>query len=125
MRTFADLPVVASTVIWEPGGQVLISGGSDGTLHWWDVLSGECLRQIPAHQGMVHALKISPDGKMLASCGDDGTIRLWMLADGEHLRTLRRDRPYERVDITGISGLTEAQKGTLLALGAVEVGVHT
>ncbi len=43
----------------------------------------------------------------------------WDVSSGEHLRTLRRDRPYERLDITGIKGLTEAQKATLRALGAV------
>jgi hypothetical protein len=42
------------------------------------------------------------------------------LAEGEHLQTLRRDRPYEWLDITGIRGLTEAQKETLRALGAFE-----
>jgi hypothetical protein len=47
-------------------------------------------------------------------------ITLWDLHKGEHLRTLRRDRPYERLDITGIRGLTEAQKATLRALGAME-----
>jgi WD40 repeat protein len=57
---------------------------------------------------------------MLASCGDDGVIMLWDLERGESLRTLRRDRPYERLDITGIRGLTKAQKTTLRALGAVE-----
>jgi type I restriction enzyme, R subunit len=36
------------------------------------------------------------------------------------LRTLRRDRLYERLEITGTRGLTEAQKATLHALGAVE-----
>jgi hypothetical protein len=45
---------------------------------------------------------------------------LWKSAQGEHLQTLRRDRPYERLDITGIKGLTEAQKETLQALGAWE-----
>jgi hypothetical protein len=45
---------------------------------------------------------------------------LWDLERGEHIRTLRRDRPYERLNITGIRGLTEAQKATLQALGAVE-----
>jgi hypothetical protein len=39
---------------------------------------------------------------------------------GEHLKTLRRDRPYERLNITGIRGLTEAQMASLRALGAVE-----
>ncbi len=42
----------------------------------------------------------------------------WCLEGGERLRTLRRDRPYERLDITGIKGLSEAQKALLHALGA-------
>jgi hypothetical protein len=32
----------------------------------------------------------------------------------------RPDRPYERLNITGATGLTEAQKAALKALGAVE-----
>ena len=36
---------------------------------------------------------------------------------------LRRDRPYERLTITGIRGLTEAEVATLRTLGAVEDGL--
>ena len=43
-----------------------------------------------------------------------------VLLTGEHLQALRRDRPYERLNITGIRGLTYAQKATLRALGAIE-----
>jgi WD40 repeat protein len=57
---------------------------------------------------------------VLASCGDDGAIRLWDLQSSEYVQTLRRDRPYERLSITGIRGLNEAQKATLQALGAIE-----
>jgi WD40 repeat protein len=117
---FAGHPGVVSAVVWAPSGERLISGGSDGRLRWWEVHSGECVRVQEAHQGTVQSLKVSPDGSRLASCGDDGTIRIWDLSSGEALRTLRRDRPYERLDITGIRGLTEAQKATLQALGAVE-----
>ncbi len=39
---------------------------------------------------------------------------------GESLRTLRRDRPYEGLTIMGVQGLTEAQKASLRALGALE-----
>jgi hypothetical protein len=45
---------------------------------------------------------------------------LWGLENGELLQTLRRDRPYERLNITGTRGLTAAQKTTLYALGAIE-----
>ena len=107
-------------VAWGPSEEVVVSGGSDGLLRWWDMQSGECVQVHEAHHGTVQSLRRSPDGTKLASCGDDGSIMLWDLHSGEHLQTLRRDRPYERLNITGIRGLTEAQKETLLELGAFE-----
>ena len=50
---------------------------------------------------------------------------LWDIVTGEHLQTLRRERPYERLNITGIRGITEAQKATLRALGAVEGNIRS
>ncbi len=120
VRALAGHPRVASAVTWGRSGELLVSGGSDGMLRWWDVHSGECVRVREAHQGTVQSLRISPDGRRLASCGDDGAITIWNLHSAEYLRTLRRDRPYERLNITGIRGLTEAQKATLRALGAIE-----
>lgn len=111
---------VVSAVVWSGDGKLLMSGDSDGTLCWWDVESGECLRVHAGHKGMVQALKVSPDGSTLASCGNDGAIRLWDLSSGALLRTLRKDRPYERMNITGMRGLSDAQKASLRALGAVE-----
>jgi WD40 repeat protein len=105
---------------WSPSGELLISGDSDGRLRWWDVHSEHCVRVQEGHRGAVQGLKVSPDGSRLASCGDDGAILLWNLNSGEHLQTLRRDRPYERLNITDIRGLTEAQKASLRALGAFE-----
>jgi WD40 repeat protein len=111
---------MACAVAWDPSGERLVSGGGDGALRWWEVQSGECVRVREAHQGAVQALKVSPDGSILASCGDDGAIRLWDLGSGELLQTLRKDRPYERLTITGIQGLSDAQKASLRALGAFE-----
>jgi hypothetical protein len=52
----------------------------------------------------------------------DSTIKLWDVLTGECLKTLRSKRPYEGMNITGVAGLTEAEKATLKALGAVEDG---
>jgi WD40 repeat protein/transcriptional regulator with XRE-family HTH domain len=120
VRALGPHPGGAFAVTWEPSGERLLSGGSDGRLRWWDLHSGECVRMQEAHQGTVQALKMSPDGSTLASCGNDGKIRFWDLERGHALGTLRRDRPYERLNVTGIQGLTQAEIATLRALGAVE-----
>jgi WD40 repeat protein/transcriptional regulator with XRE-family HTH domain len=120
LQSWNEPNAIVDAMAWSPTGEVLLSGDNDGNIRWWDIMSGECVRVQKGHQGAIQALKVSPDGKTLASCGDDNTIQLWDLENGEHLRTLRRDRPYERLDIMGIRGVTEAQKATLRALGAIE-----
>jgi WD40 repeat protein len=67
------------------------------------------------------SVAFSPDGQTLVSGGQDGAIKLWEVETGKFLKTLRADRPYESMNITGATGLTEAQKATLKALGAVEL----
>ena len=51
----------------------------------------------------------------------DETIKLWDVQTGECLKTLRAERLYEGMNISGARGLTAAQQATLQALGAVEI----
>ena len=57
---------------------------------------------------------------MLGSGSDDSTVRLWDTTTGKCIRVLRRERPYEGTNITGVQGLSEAQKEALRLLGAAE-----
>ena len=57
------------SVVWSSDGTHLVSGGTDGALHWWDLEQGEKLDTVQAHKGWVHSLRLSPDGKVLASTG--------------------------------------------------------
>jgi WD40 repeat protein len=98
----------------------LASGGDDGTIRLWDVSIGQC-RQIGfGHSRGVFSVAFSPQGTTLASGSKDETIKLWDVSTGECLKTLTSNRPYEGMNITGVTGLTSSQKATLLALGAVE-----
>src|SRR5258708_1666641 len=63
---------------------------------------------------------MSADGRLLASGSFDGTVRLREATSGVYVRTLQTDRRYERLDITGLTGVTSAQRAALLALGAVD-----
>jgi WD40 repeat protein len=54
------------------------------------------------------------------SGSEDATIRVWNVQTGACVNVLRPDRPYEGMNITGIVGLTEAQRETLKQLGATE-----
>jgi WD40 repeat protein len=108
------------SVAFSPDGQGLASGSADQTVKIWDIRNGQCLTTLQGHTNKVRSIAFSPDGILLASGSEDGTIKLWNVHIGECLKTLRPPRPYEGMNITGVTGLTEAQKATLKALGAVE-----
>jgi WD40 repeat protein len=108
------------SVAFGPSGNILASGSDDQTVRLWDVRSGQELKTLQGHTNRVLSVAFSPDGNILASSSDDGTIMFWDVQTGVYLKTLRVDRPYEQMNISGVKGLTEAQKATLKALGAVE-----
>jgi hypothetical protein len=47
-------------------------------------------------------------------------VKVWETTSGASLRKLRSDRRYERLNITGLSGVNDAQRAALLALGAFD-----
>ncbi|MFB2768435.1 WD40 repeat domain-containing protein [Pelatocladus sp. BLCC-F211] len=68
-----------------------------------------------------YSIAFSPDGQTIASSSRDGTVKLWDVKTGECLKTLKGEKPYESMNITGVKGLTKTEKVTLKALGAVEL----
>ncbi len=104
-----------------PDGKLLVSSGSDKLIKIWDIYTGECIKNLCGHVDIVRATVFTPDGSKLISCSSDQTIRIWDVKTGNHLQTLRLPRPYENMNIQGVKGLTEAEKSTFKALGAIDI----
>ncbi len=108
------------SVAFSPDGKMLASGSNDQDVKLWDVQTGQCRKTLREHTKAVWSVAFSPTSAILASGSQDETIKLWNMRTGKCLSTLRGERPYERLNISGVTGLTEAEKASMRALGARE-----
>jgi len=121
-KTLQGHTLAVRSVAFSPDGRILASGSYDRTIKLWDINTGQCLKTLQGHMNWVASISFSPDGQILASASGDGSIKLWDVKRGECVKTLRPERPYEGMNITGVTGLTTTEKASLKALGAVEDG---
>ena len=120
IETFSGHNDLINGVSFVRGTDLIVSGSADKTLKVWDINTGQCLRTLRGHQKRILSIKVSSDGSKIVSGSEDETIKVWDVQTGVCLQTLITDRLYERMNITGVTGLTEAQKMILKDLGAIE-----
>jgi WD40 repeat protein len=113
----------ARAMAFNRDGTMLATGGDRHTVRIWQIdqqKSAVSLRMFSRGGGQVWSVAFSPDHRLLASGDDDGTLVVWDMETGTCRQVLRSDRPYERLKIRGLTGITEAQRVSLTALGAIE-----
>jgi WD40 repeat protein len=108
------------SVVWHSNNRYLATAAADNSVSLWDSQTGQCLKTYQGHTDGVSSIAWSTADHQLISGSRDGTLKLWELETETCLKTLRADRPYEGMNIQGATGLTEAQRLTLKALGAVD-----
>jgi WD40 repeat protein len=107
------------SVAFSPDGLKLASGGHDFMIRVWDIAEGKCLHSLKAEHS-IWSLAFSPNSHMLVSGHFGGEILLWNVQTGDRISSFTANRPYEGMNITGATGLTDAQRETLKQLGAID-----
>ncbi len=121
-------PTVYVALAVHPDGDLLAAGGADTIIRLIETGTGRVLREMHGHSHTVESLSFHPAGRLLASASVDETIKLWDIRSrggpagaAACLATLRVPGPYAGMNIAGATGISDAQKAALKALGAVEV----
>ncbi|MFJ4525526.1 helix-turn-helix domain-containing protein [Streptomyces sp. NPDC088810] len=65
-----------NTVAFAPGGRLLATGSSDGTVRLWRLTDHRTTATLTV-PGRIRSLAFSPDGRTLAVTATDGPVRLW------------------------------------------------
>ena len=105
----------ARSLAFTPEGTTLAAAGGntdDFTIHLWDVVSGQPIRTLDGHTGIVWDVTFSPDGQMLASVSSDGTAKVWDWRTGNILKVL--DFPGQ------VASVRFSPDGQVLAVGGVD-----
>lgn len=67
-------------------GKLLVSGNRDGSLHLWNLRTGQSFYQLTGHAAAISALGFTTNGKLLVSGSQDGTLKLWLLRSAAVLK---------------------------------------
>jgi WD40 repeat protein len=67
----------SESVCFTQSGRILVVGGGDGTITFWDVVRGAKQNAVRAHSRKVLSIGFSLDGSLMTTTGEDNTLRLW------------------------------------------------
>ena len=82
-----ELP--AREAVFNSTGNLVVSGGKDATVRFWDVRSALCVRKLSHSLGEVTSVQLSQDGTQLLASSKDNSIRLWDVRAARPLRAFK------------------------------------
>lgn len=107
------------SVAFSPDGHTLATASADHTLRLWNSYTGELQQTLRGHTQAIQSVAFSGNGQSLISGGKDCTLRQWNLPSGHCQRVFKTHQPYDGMNITDVTGLSDAQRNILHSLGAI------
>ena len=71
----------------DPKNKFIVSGSTDRTIKFWDLVKGECMLTFTGHINTVRALAISDRSPFLFSVGEDKMVKCWDLEVNKVVRS--------------------------------------
>ena len=76
-RTLVGHELPAREAVFNATGNLVVSGGKDATVRFWDVRSALCVRKLQHSLGEITSVQLSQCGTQLLASSKDNAIRLW------------------------------------------------
>lgn len=104
---------------WVPGSgteRLLLSGSADNTIVLWNSATGERVRRLRGHRGIVNSVACTRAGGRWASASDDGRILFWELDSRYPVASIELGYP--------VTCVAFSADGTQLFVGGVDNAIH-
>jgi WD40 repeat protein len=113
-----DRENILEVIAVDSDGRWLFSGGNTGRVKVWDCLTGKFVRSFGHHQRWITSLCLDDNNKWLFSSSSDHTVKKWDIETGECIAVFNNSL-CANAKIQRIQGLSDAQRESLIALGAM------
>jgi WD40 repeat protein len=93
-------PVAAVAFAAQGEHQLVVTGGSDGTVRVWDGATDHALVTFRGQQGVIRDVAVIQGGRFIASAADDGTVVVWrceVCGSIDEVRTTANERVHRRL----------------------------
>jgi len=77
---------------YSPDEDLLISGGRDAHLKFWDSTDYSQIQNIAAHLYAINYVSFKEDGKLFVSCSMDKSMKIWDVAEQKLLKVIDKAR---------------------------------
>jgi len=112
-------PIISIT--FSQDGRYIAYGSYDGTITVWDIKDNKSIAKFQQNYSSPWSLafnKFSKNSNLLAVGRDSQVIQIWDINTSQIIASFQDNRPLEKVNITGITGLSAAMIDSLTELGA-------